>query len=176
MTATTTTPEILTEQFGQVRARLPGADVPWLSTMREAGLGRFSELGWPNSKTEAWKYTSLKAVQTVPFGLGRSAEPAAKVDVVPCLFEGGQAGHRFVLVNGHYNANLSALQNLPDGVNVSSLADVLRTEPQLIEPHYRHTRLREIRHDSRQPLPGCPLPLQLNCACYERRFRLRSHR
>ena len=138
MTATTTTPEILTEQFGTVRARLPGAEVPWLLAMREAGLERFSELGWPKAKTEAWKYTSLKTVQTVPFGLGRSAAPAAKVAAVPCLFEGSQGGHRLVLVNGHFNASLSALSSLPTGVVVSSLAEVLKTEPQLVEPYLGH--------------------------------------
>jgi len=153
MTATIITPEILTEQFGTVRAQLPGADVPWLAAMREAGLGRFSELGWPNTKTEAWKYTSLQNVQTVPFGLGRSAEPAAKIDVVPCLFESETAGHRLVLVNGHYNENLSLLDNVPDGVVVLSLAEALRTDPQLVEPYLGHVGL----------LDGQPL-LALNTA------------
>ena len=153
MTATITTPEILAEQFWTVRAHLPGADVPWLSAMREAGLGRFSELGWPNTKTEAWKYTSLQNVQTVPFGLGRSAKPAAEVDGVPCLFESETSGHRLVFVNGHYNANLSSLANLPDGVTVTSLAEVLKTDPQSVESHLGHIGL----------LDGQPL-LALNTA------------
>ncbi|MGA0393132.1 MAG: Fe-S cluster assembly protein SufD [Rhodospirillales bacterium] len=135
MASTMTTPETLSEQFGHVRDRLPGADVPWLSAMREAGLDRFAALGWPNTKTEAWKYTSLQNVQTIPFGLGRSAEPASKVTVVPCLFDGEKAGHRLVLVNDHFNKNLSALQGLPKGVVVSSLAGILKTEPGIVEPY-----------------------------------------
>jgi Fe-S cluster assembly protein SufD len=135
MNETITTPAVLTEQFGQTRDRLPGADVPWLSAMREEGINRFAALGWPDTKTEAWKYTSLKDVQTVPFGLGRSAEPASKVTGVPCLFEDDSAGHRLVLVNGHFNENLSALQHLPDGMAITSLAKILKSDPGLIEPY-----------------------------------------
>ncbi|MEQ8195174.1 MAG: SufD family Fe-S cluster assembly protein, partial [Rhodospirillales bacterium] len=133
MTQTLPTPETLAEQFGRIRAALPGADVPWLDTLREDNLERFAQLGWPTAKTEAWKYTSLKEVESVPFGLGRSAKPAQTIDVVPCLFSEAQAGPRLVFVNGHFNAHLSVLKGLPGVVVAASLAEVIMTDPGLLE-------------------------------------------
>ncbi len=34
-----------------------GEDIPWLSGLREKGAQIFNNIGWPNAKTEAWKYS-----------------------------------------------------------------------------------------------------------------------
>lgn len=34
-----------------------GDDIPWLIGLREKGQRVFEQLGWPNAKTEAWKYS-----------------------------------------------------------------------------------------------------------------------
>jgi Fe-S cluster assembly protein SufD len=138
MTQAILTPETLAEQFGHIRAALPGADVPWLDSLRADSLGRFADLGWPTAKTEAWKYTSLKDVQTVPFGLGRSAKTAESVEVVPCLFPDTHTGPRLVFVNGHFSARLSALGDMPEGVTAASLAEVLKTDPAVLKDRLGH--------------------------------------
>ncbi len=147
MMQTETSPDILSKQFSQIKANLPGADVPWLAAIREQSIDRFAGLGWPNRKSEAWKYTNLKTVEDVPFGLGRSAKTAAKVEFVPCLFSGAVAAPRLVFVNGHYNERLSALHELPEGITATSLAEILKTNPGLVEKHLGH-----IGTDQSQPL------------------------
>ena len=34
-----------------------GDDIPWLAGLREKGARAFNSAGWPNAKTEAWKYS-----------------------------------------------------------------------------------------------------------------------
>ena len=40
-----------------------GADIPWLAGLREKGAQTFAEIGWPNAKTEAWKYSYFPQTQ-----------------------------------------------------------------------------------------------------------------
>ena len=37
-----------------------GEDIPWLAGFREKNLRAFEKQGFPNAKTEAWKYSYLK--------------------------------------------------------------------------------------------------------------------
>lgn len=39
--------------------KLWGGNIPWLFGLREKGAMTFSKVGYPNSKTEAWKYSHL---------------------------------------------------------------------------------------------------------------------
>lgn len=57
----------LTEQNNS----LWGNDIPWLHGLREKGRRAFDVAGWPNAKTESWKYSffnqgALDGLQTVP--------------------------------------------------------------------------------------------------------------
>ncbi|MEO1190422.1 MAG: Fe-S cluster assembly protein SufD [Pseudomonadota bacterium] len=42
-------------------ARLPGAELPWLSTRRELALARLLDLGLPTARLEQWRYTPALA-------------------------------------------------------------------------------------------------------------------
>src|SRR5690606_11823164 len=83
-------------QFAALKESLPGADLPWLAELREAGCTRFAELGLPTHKVEAWKYTSLRPLARVPFAPA-ATEPG--VSVVPKLLAEDQAAARLVFVN-----------------------------------------------------------------------------
>ncbi len=43
------------------RARLPGAGVPWVEALRDRAAASLARHGIPNRRTEAWKYTDLRA-------------------------------------------------------------------------------------------------------------------
>ncbi|NLD70152.1 MAG: Fe-S cluster assembly protein SufD, partial [Limnobacter sp.] len=45
--------------FREQAPRLPGAGLPWLAERRREAIERFAELGWPSSKLEDWRHTSL---------------------------------------------------------------------------------------------------------------------
>jgi Fe-S cluster assembly protein SufD len=106
----------------------------WLKETRGAALLRFSKLGLPSRKNEEWKYTSTASIGKTTFAPvlgtdsnGLSADDAVRLDPF------GQAAHRLVFVNGHFAENLSQVGDLPKGVRLSSLAEVLDQDPELVE-------------------------------------------
>lgn len=110
-------------EFSRVERDLPGSDDS--KRTRSTELKRFADAGFPTTRDEQWKYTSLQAVEKRRFEI--SDEPAAidksALDAfMPADFE----AHRLVLVDGHFSQALSDLSGLPDGVTVRSFAAHLR--------------------------------------------------
>ena len=85
---------------------------------RRAALDAVLRDGLPGPRTEAWKYTPLRALER------RAFAPAAHAEVDAGLLAGIPAP-RLVFVNGLHDARLSDLSGLPDGVVPRPLADVL---------------------------------------------------
>jgi Fe-S cluster assembly protein SufD len=105
-----------------------------LATLRAEALGRFEALGFPTTRQEAWRYTNVAALARTPFHI---ADPGCRGGaVVPTLarlgFGGAFRGHEAVFVNGHFAPELSSLP-APDGIQVLSLRETLRTRPRLVE-------------------------------------------
>ncbi len=124
---------------------VPGG-APWLADLRGRGLTAFEGQGVPGRRTEAWKYTRIDALMKktafVPPPLIDEPTPSD----IPCHLALGAEGHRLVLVNGRFSAELSDLDALPRSIKVQSLASALETDPQAIEPYL----------GSLQPLEGYP--------------------
>jgi Fe-S cluster assembly protein SufD len=94
-------------RFEGLRARLPGARLPWLAALREAAAEAFRAQGFPTRRVEAWKYTDLAPVTHASFD-----EPLTVVDDALDL-PPAQAGARAVFVDGRFRADLSSLDGLP---------------------------------------------------------------
>jgi len=41
----------------------------WLKDLREGGIVRYGDLGFPNMKQEAWRFTSVAAIANASFEL-----------------------------------------------------------------------------------------------------------
>ena len=54
-------------QWTERRAGLPGGGLAWLAHQRETGIERFRAKGVPTPRTEAWKYTNLRALERIAF-------------------------------------------------------------------------------------------------------------
>ena len=100
----------------------------WLTALREAGKAGFT--GLPTQRQEAWKYTGLNKLKALTFEPSQIAAhaPAKLADVGAVA-----AAHRLVFVNGRYAAGQSSIGSLPAGVVLGSLADILNTQPALLE-------------------------------------------
>ena len=85
---------------------------------RRAALDAVLRDGLPGPRTEAWKYTPLRALER------RAFVPATLVAIDPALLAGIPAP-RLVFVNGVHDPVLSDLSGLPEGVSPRSLAQVL---------------------------------------------------
>src|SRR5690349_15916096 len=59
--------EIYREQFNRIHERPSGRRHPWLHGIRKAAISRFYELGFPTTREEAWRYTSVAPIARTPF-------------------------------------------------------------------------------------------------------------
>ncbi|HEU0107261.1 MAG TPA: hypothetical protein VFT38_13880, partial [Vicinamibacteria bacterium] len=123
------------EEFESFRAGLPGEEPEWLRALRTTGMGAFEELGFPTTRQEDWRHTSVAAIARTEFH-----RPAARASVADlAVLDTIDFGHAFarrqlVFVNGRYAPDLSSAETA-DGVHIRSLREVLDREPQLVQPY-----------------------------------------
>lgn len=103
-------------------AALPGGDLPWLQQFRTAGLQAFADKGFPTTREEEWRYTNLSALNKTLFA------PVGQQSVDTDWLEAYRLEDAWsvVLVNGHFSAALSRLNDLPATVTILSLEQALR--------------------------------------------------
>jgi len=111
--------ETLALEFAAARTQLPGS--PAIAAAREAAFAAFQKLGLPHRRTEAWRYTDLRALlRTVPpLAVGAASETSTLADPLPGLDRA-----RLVVVDGIFRADLSDLTGV-DGVTIRPLVDLL---------------------------------------------------
>src|SRR6516165_5647210 len=82
-------------------ARRPSGEPKWLGARRRRGLARFAEQGFPNRRSEAWRYIDLRALAEKPMlpagAAGTSASAAIHDRLAEVAFAG--AACRLVLVD-----------------------------------------------------------------------------
>ncbi len=108
-------------------AALPDSGIAWLDAARREQLAAFAEAGLPGTRMEAWKYTGLRALGQRRFATGDAQAAAREVDVSAFALPGVD-GPRLVFVNGAFRADLSALDSLPQGVELRPLSQALRED------------------------------------------------
>lgn len=130
--------------YARVASLLPGARTPWVIRAREIALDQFAQVGFPSTRDEEWKYTSVAAIEkrtftAMPNGAdSRSLEAEIATHLFPDL-----AGHRLVFVDGRHAPALSTVGRLPFGVSVGTLGDTLERTPEALEPF-----LSQVRHQT----------------------------
>lgn len=122
--------------FDRLEPVLAQQQPAWLFPLRKAGISQFAELGYPTLHDENWRFTNISALTKLPFL--PVIEPKAhnvKADALKQFPFSELAGPRLVFVNGHFDAGLSQVGELPAGVKVVSLKQALMTDASLIEQH-----------------------------------------
>jgi Fe-S cluster assembly protein SufD len=116
----------------------------WMTSMRRAGMERFSEVGFPTLRDEDWRFTNVAPITRLPFKPVFQFAPSALTPQAVAGFTFGRLpASRLVFVNGHYAAELSALHEQAPGVIVSSLAAALATDSAAIEEHLARRALEQ---------------------------------
>ncbi len=110
----------------------------WLEPVRRAAMEQFVRTGFPTSRQEEWRFTPVSPIAQASW---RSAavggiEDVAREQLTPFVF-GHSEWCTLVFVNGEYAPALSSPGNLPDGVLVTNLAEVLRngSGTEILERH-----------------------------------------
>ncbi|HLT27489.1 MAG TPA: Fe-S cluster assembly protein SufD [Zeimonas sp.] len=127
------------EAFRERAPSLAGAGLPWLAETRRRALERFVAEGWPSTRNDAWRHTSLLVLEHEQFSVpeaGAAERGAAGLEALVRGLREGDDGHWMVFVDGRYAPALSAPARLPSGAEVLSLAEVLETAPERVEPHF----------------------------------------
>ena len=112
-------------------AALPAAaiDAAGLGPMRRSAMLRTMAEGLPSQRQESWKYTGLRALSARSFVATAETprlHPAALADI---------PAPRLVFVNGRCDPALSLVSELPDGLELGSLAAALRSgESDTLQP------------------------------------------
>lgn len=113
-------------------ATLPGAALPWLTGRRHDAIDSFAAAGWPTSRLEAWRHTSLAFLDQHPLAAPEDApHPATTLAALRADFDDG--GHWLVFVDGHFEPTLSVRPPLPAGVTISALSEALVRRPEAVE-------------------------------------------
>ncbi|MBI2846248.1 MAG: Fe-S cluster assembly protein SufD [Chloroflexi bacterium] len=120
-------------------------DPEWIQSLRSAAASRFVELGFPAAKNEEWKYTNVASIAHGDFALMLDDLPreiSARL-IQPFTFEEPRWS-RLVFINGVSYPALSSVPNLPEGVQVGSLADVMTKDGGALEQHLaQHARYQD---------------------------------
>ncbi|MGQ5487519.1 Fe-S cluster assembly protein SufD [Thauera sp. ZXT1-4] len=138
-------------------ADLPGADLPWLARLRKDAIDRFADEGWPTTRRENWRHTSLAFMAQQALAVREAVAPEAVVAAMRARYQAARGaaqdaaqhgtesapesapgsaskdGHWVVFVDGHFAPALSAIGGLPGGVRIGSLADALGQAPEAVE-------------------------------------------
>ncbi len=111
----------LAQSFDELKRSLPGD-----TGERERAFALFAERGLPHRRVEEFKYTDLRAAlrEAAPFApRPDTGEAVAATKAAPSFGEADAAALAFV--NGHLVREASDLGRLPEGVEVTPLAEVL---------------------------------------------------
>jgi Fe-S cluster assembly protein SufD len=119
-------PDVVRSHFDAFARSVGASDPPFLRRLRDAAMVRFAERGFPTTRDEAWRSTSVAPIAKTAF---RRPDPEASVD--EDLLPGGL---RAVFVNGRFSPVLSSGE-FPQGLRVRSLRQALVTEPDRVEAH-----------------------------------------
>ncbi len=106
----------------------------WLKELRQAGIERFAEVGFPTTRQEEWRFTDIAPVVGTPFTLAYAPRTRASREAVEAVL-GGPTAVRLVFVDGVFDAGLSSTSGLASGVRLGSLAEALRRDGDVVAAH-----------------------------------------
>ncbi len=121
-------------EYQTIVPALPGQNLPWLQALRAEALAQFSAQGFPSPREEEWRYTNVSGIEKKLFA-PLADLTAGDVDVEWLKAHKLQDAWVLVLVNGHFSAELSVLEGLPEAVSVTSMADALATQSDKVEKY-----------------------------------------
>jgi Fe-S cluster assembly protein SufD len=103
------------------RPRLAGRKLAWLEALRAEAVERVRRNGLPTRKLEAWKFTSLGALERIAFQPANDDGPTPLDEAALAALRLAPQCHLAVFVNGRFRADLSDLAHLPEGSSVTPL-------------------------------------------------------
>ncbi|MBL6985467.1 MAG: Fe-S cluster assembly protein SufD [Methylobacter sp.] len=130
----TATASRYTAEYQTIASVLPGQNLPWLQTLRSEALEQFSAQGFPSPREEEWRYTNVSGIEKKLFS---PSVDLTTIDINADWLKAYRLEDAWVLVlvNGHFSAELSVLEGLPEAVTVMGMAEALAKQPDTVEKY-----------------------------------------
>lgn len=128
------TKELYVSNFKALEESLNGQSKSPFHELRKNALKKFEEFDFPTTKHEDWKYTNVSAIHNFDFTNVTDVKVTPeelKKHLIP-----GLDADLIVMVNGHFNAELSDIKPAQKGVIIDSFKNVLKTNPELILKYF----------------------------------------
>jgi Fe-S cluster assembly protein SufD len=124
----------VTTAFAQETETMAATGMPagpaWLQVLRRQAMDRFAQLGFPTTRNEDWRFTSVAPIAKTAW---KAAGANGTNRVRPADIESARLGvpgvYEMVFVNGRFAPEFSSLEGLPAGVIVTSLAQAWERGP-----------------------------------------------
>ncbi len=123
----------LIENYQQQFAVQPASLNP-LTELRQQSLARLGEIGFPTTGDENWRYTNIKPLLKQAFNVITQSDSSVSADEIAALEINQLNSLKVVIVDGQFNADLSA-STLPAGLTLKSLAAALAENPNRAATH-----------------------------------------
>lgn len=106
---------------------------PWIRQVRDEAQEAFLRHGFPDRKQEAWRYSGIQGLLAhhfIPAQPGVTTLQRTDIEqfAIPDI-----DSHRLVFVDNCFRADLSLLEDMPDGVVVQGLAQAVNRAPELLQ-------------------------------------------
>jgi Fe-S cluster assembly protein SufD len=117
--------------------KITGRSSPYINTFREAAYDKFSKLGIPSKKNEAYKYTNLNLFFDHDYlsYFMPVKDDFLKAEKFRCEITDLDA-HGIVLLNGFYPTLKEKMVQLPSGIWIGSLNEAALRFPEIFEKHF----------------------------------------
>ena len=132
------TPQTYAEGLATEVAEAAREEPRWLRRARKEAIGAFDRRGFPTTRDEDWRFTSVQPIVDARFRTIAAPGGEVTAEQVRALAFGHTEWPAAVFVNGRFAPELSALDRLPAGVRVVDLASALAGEGDvgpLVERH-----------------------------------------
>ncbi len=124
-------------------AKKNNAGPAWLKDLRQAGIASFAAQGFPTTKQEEWKYTSVEPIASREWRRPGAFDGPVDTERLLALSFADAESPRLVFINGLPVPRLSRVPELPRGARLASLAELIaQNEPLLSEELGRHANFR----------------------------------
>jgi Fe-S cluster assembly protein SufD len=136
--------DIYQRQFETFEKNLNGMLKSPLHARRREAMAKFREIGFPTTKNEEWRFTNVAPLTKVQFQPATDVRGALTAKEIEQHTVKNLEAARFVFINGVYAPEFSQAGGLPVGVKAGSLAEFMRSEPEILATHLaRHAKYEE---------------------------------
>jgi Fe-S cluster assembly protein SufD len=124
--------DVYSTAFARLGSSLESGGSARLEAVRQRASERFAELGFPTTRHEEWRFTNVAPIARAQLAVAVEAPSVTAADIERYHYADC---NQLVLVNGRLAPEHTNLQDLPEGVVVSSLAEAWQSHPELVEAH-----------------------------------------